>query len=216
MNGEAESKTYKEIMKYQFDNPPTRQAMIEELGVNPDRLFLAEESIRSIAKNEDGWDGRKDESDAGEAAGLLLRWGLVEAFSLYCLRAGEEARRGDLLLCGGLGVCFIEVLDWWGDSYRISAEFDLSGRLKSMDAAKSGPRHLGHGNLLTVIRFPLSKTQAYRKLLAERWYDPDVPHSERFVCPLDRKDFESWEKMAWKSKDEAVMDSSGVQGDPKP
>lgn len=203
-------------MTYKFDNPPTREAMIEELGVNPDRLVLAENSIRDRAKSEDEMDWEKDKYSEGEVAYLLTRWGIAEAFALFCLRTGRSE--------GGIEV----ISSGEGRVYSVRADFDQTGRLKMMkakardcdpfqgmraeDAKSEAWRELqrakiekatdetvscgddcdGRCPLVTVIRFPLSRTQAYRKFLAERWYDPDVPCLDRFACPLDRARFNSF------------------------
>lgn len=181
------------IMHYQLDYLPTRESMIEEFDITPNRLRVAEEAIRDIAKSEAVelfFDWEKVVYDASEVGYLLIEWGLVEAFALFCLRTGYSA--------GLIGVvdasnCFADV--------EIEAEFEPSGKLKSMSGRKLVPdsslcKYFG---VTTVIRFRLSRTQAYRKLLAERWYDPGVSVMDRFVCPLDRQAFENFRYMEGKS-----------------
>jgi len=212
-------------MKYQFDNPPTREAMILEFGADPERLTRAEESIKACAMHADDFEEGKEHYTGGEVARILMDCGLVEAFALLCTRMGRmrgeiviyRPRRGEVV--GGL--------------LRVYAEFDSSGRLETINGTVDtgdpfilqeilcqAPRPAGwrerclteienyehwrsvlkYGTIpdaVTVIRYPLSVTQAYRKFIVERWCDPDVPTIERLVCSLDRDCYELIETNAY-------------------
>jgi hypothetical protein len=65
--------------------------------------------------------------------------------------------------------------------------------IRDYEAERASLKNYPWPELVTVIRFPLSVTQAYRKFLTERWHDPDIPIEERFECPLDRLAFERFE-----------------------
>ena len=71
-------------MKYQFDKPPTREAIIQEFGINPDRLHRIETFIQSAVPNEDDFDLSKEQFSIVEAAFILKKLNLVEAFALLC------------------------------------------------------------------------------------------------------------------------------------
>lgn len=215
-------------MRYQFDNPPTRQAMIEEFGVTEQRLTFAEHSIMGLAKTFENRDASfepgKTEYDQAETAGLLVRWGIAPAFALHCVRLDRD--RGTIeVLDGSLRAVF-----------RVSAVFDRNhGRIDSLRAeavwefpGEGGAmvrvdeeseiaawrlaRNTGDfgnffgwfgraGEAAIVIRFPLSRPQAYRKFLSERWHDPGVPAMERFACPEDRACAESFRKAFRQTRD---------------
>lgn len=64
--------------------------------------------------------------------------------------------------------------------------------ISSYEAVRAAVDTYPWKDLVTVVRYPLSLAMAYRKFLEERWHDPDVPQSERFVCRLDRDVWEAY------------------------
>lgn len=217
-------------MKYQFDNPPTREAMILEFGADPARFHAAQEAIRSCASRATANNGGEEYYSETAVARVLMDCGLVDAFALYCVRHGA-------------GRCRIAILPAWdglppcGGLLTIQAEFHESGALKIMEGSLDEGEPFGMGlnakfgavplhvlkdsewreacwkvirfyegvrdaersypwqDLVTVVRFPLSPTMAFRKFIEDRWYDPGVPQSERLACPLDRVAWEDFQRM---------------------
>lgn len=105
-------------MKYQFENPPTREGIIEEFGIHSDRLHIVETFIRSIAAREDDFDSSKDKFTMEESALILKQCNLVEAFALLCS-----------LPWNGWGRLVILSLPRGCGAVRITALFDKFGKL---------------------------------------------------------------------------------------
>ena len=71
-------------MKYQFENPPTREGIIQEFGIHPDCLHRIQTFIESSVPNEDDFDSSKEQFSMVEAAFILKKLNLIEAFALLC------------------------------------------------------------------------------------------------------------------------------------
>ena len=213
-------------MKYQLDNQPTREIMIEEFGGDPARLARAMESIRSAAVPIEEFEWEKQAYGKEATAHMLNLCGLVEPLALFATRLGGGFGRISILFSNQA----VERID---GILRIRAEFDAAGTLKAMEGIVDEGEPFGLGvnylafrsasdlqdsawleereaeiaeyeearsrecpdwsELVTVIRYPLSCVQGYRKFIAERWHDPDVATVERFECPLDRDAFDRFE-----------------------
>jgi len=123
-------------MNYQFENPPTREAMCEEFGCPVSVLKLATESLSDLADSlpldflPRGNDPAEKILSSGEVAQLLTRWGLEEVFCLYCRRLGGDE--------GQIKVLAEDIQTFHCDYgvLEITAKFDKSGKISILEGRK--------------------------------------------------------------------------------
>ena len=105
---------------------PSEEFMIQEFGLDATRLHVAKESIRLCACGEGDIDHESPHYSAPEVARVLMDCGLIEAFTIYCLRPGANGGR-------------FAVLSSWigsrtdGDMLTIRAGFEDSGVIKMLE-----------------------------------------------------------------------------------
>lgn len=192
-------------MTYHFDSPPSRDGIIQEFGIHPERLHQIETFTRHLATNEDNFDYFKLQYTREECAFILKQCNLIETFALLC---SIPNRACELMIL---------VPDMFPQAVRISALFDQKGMPSiwlggeactahpcpwSLKERQEPPSALLENekwsqNLLEVIEclqlqarldsdpcvgavasFPMSEVQWRRKFVSERWWHPGLKITE--------------------------------------
>lgn len=84
-------------MRYQLDNPPTREMMCAEFGIDEGTLRHATNLLDELAAGTDALERGKERYTSGEVARLLRRWGLSSPFVMLCRRFGGTSGRIKIL-----------------------------------------------------------------------------------------------------------------------
>jgi len=111
-------------MIYHFDNPPSRESIVQEFDIIPDRLHRIETFIEGAAASmkEDDFDSHKSTYSMPETAFILKMANMVEVFALLC---AFPRHRAELIVIFPPAVRSV----FYGGPLKIEAKFDQLGNL---------------------------------------------------------------------------------------